>query len=119
MHPIGRRSWQDTSTTRMQNDDNVVEAHQGASAPSRSAQPRSGGQPSGRFLIRRSQDANPLGDRNQLSQRLHLHLFHDLVAMGLDGAFRSTELYRDLFVDLAANHKFKHLSSAWRQQSDL
>ena len=70
-------------------------------------------------LIHRSKDTNPLGNRNQLGQRLDLHLFHHLVAMGLDGAFRGTELYRDLFVDLAANHEFENLSLAWRQQSDL
>src|SRR5712691_2640167 len=52
---------------------------------------------------RRSQHAEPLGNRDRLGNRLDLELLHHRVAVRLDGALRGAEREGDLLVQLAAD----------------
>ena len=70
----------------------------------------------GEELFPLAQQAEPLRHRDQLCQRLHLHLLHDLLAMRLDGALGRSELMGDLLVQSAAYDKAEHLVFARRKR---
>src|SRR4029078_5195271 len=62
------------------------------------------------------ENPEPLGDRNQFCERVHLHLLHHLVAMRLHGTLGRAQLKSGLLVDLAAHDEVEHLSLARRQR---
>ena len=54
--------------------------------------------------------SKPLCVRNQLSERVHLHLLHHPVAMCFHGALGCSQLISDLLVDLSADDQTEDLS---------
>ena len=64
------------------------------------------------------QNADPLGQRNQLGQALSLHLLHHHAAMGLDGPLGRSQRVADLLVEFAANDQFENLPLARRQRRE-
>ena len=57
----------------------------------------------------------PLRDRNQFGEGMHLHLLHHLVAMCFHGALGRSQLMGDLLVDLAADDQIENLPLSRRQ----
>src|ERR1043165_8823076 len=50
-----------------------------------------------------TQNNGSLGECDEFCQRLHFHLFHHSLTMGLDGSLGGTEGIADLLVGLAAH----------------
>ena len=66
-----------------------------------------------------SQNPGTLGNRDQLRERLDLHLLHHLVAMRLDRALSRTQYVGNLLVGLAANDEFENFALARRQLRNM
>jgi len=71
------------------------------------------------FAGETAQHAEPFRNGNQLCKGLNAHLLHHLVPVSLDGAFRRSQLLRDLLVDLALHDELENLMLARRQGTKL
>ena len=69
-------------------------------------------------LVSDGEDPQPLGDHHKLGQGHDLHLFHDLLTVGLDRPLGRAQLARDFLVHLPPHDAFKHLSFARAKMSD-
>jgi len=54
-------------------------------------------------------DTDSFSNRHKFSQGPNLHFLHDLLAVGLDGAFGRTQDAADLLIGLTGNDEFKYL----------